>query len=158
MASDRWKKLLEKGSDLASKGGQFVKDGIDSGKEELHHRFNDEGYQQGLDEGKEQGLKEGLSKTIQCLLEVDAADTDMVRVLGQFWDLSEADAKGYLAQEKSNAAIRALSHYLKAEMAWPNAEIEDFLAAHHVRDQLEDNPKLWKYEKNPAKLYKMLQG
>ena len=158
MASDRWKKLLEKGSDLASKGGQFVKEGIDSGKEELHHRFNDEGYQQGLDEGKEQGLKEGLSKTIQCLLEVDAADTDMVRVLGQIWDLSAADAKGYLAQEKSNAAIRALSHYLKAEMAWPNAEIEDFLAAHHGRDQLEDNPKLWKYEKNPAKLYKMLQG
>ena len=95
---------------------------------------------------------------IQCLLEVDASDADMVRVLEQFWHLSEADAKGYLAQEKSNAAIRALSHYLKAEMAWPNAEIDDFLAVHHVRDQLEDNPKLWKYEKNPAKLYKMLQG
>ena len=158
MASDRWKKLLEKGSDLASKGGQFVKDGIDSGKEELHHRFNDEGYQQGLEEGRDNGLKEGLSKTIQCLLEVNADDADMIRVLGQFWDLNDADAKGYLAQEKSNAAIRALSHYLKAEMAWPNAEIEDFLAAHHVRDQLEDNPKLWKYEKNPAKLYKMLQG
>lgn len=158
MASDRWKKLLEKGSDLASKGGQFVKDSIDSGKEELHHRFNDEGYQQGLEEGRENGLKEGLSKTIQCLLEVNADDADMIRVLGQFWDLNDADAKGYLAQEKSNAAIRALSHYLKAEMAWPNAEIEDFLAAHHVRDQLEDNPKLWKYEKNPAKLYKMLQG
>ena len=158
MASDRWKKLLEKGSDLASKGGQFVKDGIDSGKEELHHRFNDEGYQQGLEEGRENGLKEGLSKTIQCLLEVNADDADMIRVLGQFWDLNDADAKGYLAQEKSNAAIRALSHYLKAEMAWPNAEIEDFLAAHHVRDQLEDNPKLWKYEKNPAKHYKMLQG
>ena len=158
MANDRWKKLLEKGSGLASKGGQFVKEGIDSGKEELHHRFNDEGNQQGLEEGRGNGLKEGLSRAIQCLLEVDADDADMVRVLGQFWNLNEADAKGYLAQEKSNAAIRALSHYLKAEMAWPNAEIEDFLAAHHVRDQLEDNPKLWKYEKNPAQLYKMLQA
>ncbi len=158
MASDRWKKLIEKGSDLASKGGQFVKDGIDSGREELHHKFNDEGYRQGLEEGKDQGLSEGLEKTLQCLYAAGVSDADMIRVLGQFWDLSEADAQGHIAKEKQDAAIRTLTRFLKVEKAWPDSEIDDFLAVHHVRDQLEDNPKLWKYEKNPAKLYKMLQG
>lgn len=98
----------------------------------------------------------GIRRGTAALYEAGTADDTIVRMLIQFWGLSETDAKDYLRDEKTvRRPARQLGVYLKNDKGFSDQEADDFILDHRVIDILKEKDGLWKLP--TSELYEILK-
>ena len=98
----------------------------------------------------------GIGKTIEALYVAKVPDEEILRVVNLVWGIDIEEVGDWLVQEKQNAAIKSLRHYLKLQ-GYSVAESEKFMRENNASLKIRRDKDLWKLKDNPRKLFDIIK-
>ena len=102
-----------------------------------------------------EAIEIGIENTIASLYDANVQDEEITRVVCEHWGMQKAEAEERLLNEKSQAAIRSLRHYLKMQ-GFSKAEVQHFMFSNNAYIKIRRNKELWKLKNDPKKLMKVV--
>ena len=101
-----------------------------------------------------EAIEIGIENTIASLYDANVPDKEIVRVVCEYWGITNSETEERLIYEKQQAAIRSLGQYMELQ-GYSIIDINSFMSKYKVR--IRHEKELWKLKDAPEKLFKVLQ-